>query len=109
MGSAFSVHMVECWLVVGTVFCGSCGKTSVLYLGGPRFDSHPRYCLEGRFLFFFSLPSGRVPQLKILKLYKDICKIFLVYSVGTGCFVRKITFAVEVVVLLGYVAASLGI
>jgi hypothetical protein len=109
MGLTFVVHVVQCWLVVGTICCGCHGKTSVLHLGGPRFDSQPSYCLEGRFLFFSFVRSGRVPQLKIPKLYKDMYKIFLMVSNGTGCFVCETTFIVEVSVLLGYVAASVGI
>jgi len=80
------VHVVQ-WLVFGNRYCVCHGRTSVLYLGGPRFDSQPSYCLEQKYFFFFSVPPFRIPQLKILMLCNDICKIHLMLSNGTGCFV----------------------
>jgi len=40
---------------------------------------------ESKFSFFVS--SCRIPQLKILTLYNDTCKVHLMVSIDTGCFV----------------------
>jgi hypothetical protein len=47
-------------------------QTSVLYLHGPRFFLHSVTVLKEDFLFFSSVPSGMLPQLKSLKLYTHV-------------------------------------